>query len=223
MAPRALQDRWRRLSFSQKVYRVKNIVSSRSILALSVASLLLVSGCSTTTHTRGPAAPAQEAFVSHEMENTIRSVEQSLQVLVDLERGDEGPRRSSALGTTVAGAAGPDEAPVDMPKVAGPDTSIGQERIETNRQQSRVDLNTRVRMTWTGEADNLLRELSRRVGFTFSTSGTGKAPVVHIKEQEATVEQVLREVARQVDASADVKVDTTQRRVILAYKTVSTQ
>ena len=157
------------------------------------------------------------------MENTIRSVEQSLQVLVDLERGDEGPRRSSALGMTVAGAAGPKEAPVDMPKVAGPDTAIGQARIAENRQQSQATLNTRVRLTWTGEADELLRELSRRVGFTFSTSGTGKAPVVHVNEREATVEQVLRDVARQVDASADVKVDTTQRRLILAYKTVSTQ
>jgi len=157
------------------------------------------------------------------MGNTISSIEKSLQVLVDLERGDEGPRKNTALGMTVAGAAGPNASAVQMPNKAGADTRIGQAEVVAQKAQTQRDLSTRVRLTWTGSADELLRELSRRVGFSFSESGSGQAPVVHINEKDATVEQILRSVSAQVDAAADVKVDTTKRQVILAYKTISTR
>lgn len=203
---------------------MKTLHRSRLSLALSAVAFVLLSGCASSSYTRAPApSPAASGFVSQEMGNTMRSIEQSLQVLVDLERGDEGPRKSTALGMTVAGAAGPNTSPVQMPNTAVPQSELGQARIAEHRQMSRQDLNTRVRLVWTGDADALLRELSRKVGFAYSTSGVGQLPVVHLNHKEATVEQVLKDVAQQVDDVADVKVDTTKRRVILAYKTVSTQ
>ena len=210
---------------SSKGICVKTLLRSPMSLAISTVAIALLSGCASTSYTRAPApAPnAASGFVSQEMGGTIRSIEQSLQVLVDLERGDEGPRKPTALGTTVAGAAGPNAAPVRMPNAAVPQSELGQARIAEHRQLSRQDLNTRIRLVWTGDAEGLLRELSRKVGFSFSTSGTGQAPVVHLNHKEATVEQVLRDIAQQIDAVADVKVDTANRRVVLAYKTISTQ
>lgn len=203
---------------------VKTLLRSPMSLAVSAVAVALLSGCASTSHSRAPApAASASGFVSQEMGGTIRSIEQSLNVLVELERGDEGPRKSSALGMTVAGADGPNAAPVGMPNRAVPNSEIGQARIAEHRQLSRQDLNTRIRLVWTGDAEGLLRELSRKVGFSYSASGTGQAPVVHLNHQAATVEQVLRDVAQQIDAVADVKVDTANRRVVLAYKTVSTR
>lgn len=209
---------------SSKGICVKTLLRSPMSLAVTAVAVALLSGCASTSSSRAPApSTSASGFVSQEMGGTIRSIEQSLNVLVELERGDEGPRKSSALGMTVAGAAGPNAAPVGMPNKAVPGSEIGQARIAEHRQLSRQDLNTRIRLVWTGDAEGLLRELSRKVGFAYSTSGTGQAPVVHLNHKEATVEQVLRDIAHQIDAVADVKVDTANRRVVLAYKTVSTR
>ena len=40
-----------------------------------------------------------------------------------------------------------------------------------------------------------------------------------VDRKDATVEQILRDVAAQVDSRADIRVDTATRRVTLAYKT----
>lgn len=197
-------------------------VSHRSVWVFSLLAIGLLSGCASTgsnhhRHSANATTPAS-GFVNQEMGNTIASIERSLQVLVQLERGDEGPRRPNALGMTVAGAQAPNQSPVSMPGTAMTPTPMGQARIEQTRQDTREDLATRVRLTWTGSADELLRELSRRVGFSFTTSGSGVAPVVHVNHKDATVEQVLRDVAAQIDARADIRVDTATRRVTLAYK-----
>lgn len=198
-------------------------VSHRSVWGFSLLAIGLLSGCATTgsNHSRHAASNASPptGFVTQEMGNTIQSIERSLQVLVQLERGDEGPRRSNALGMTVAGAQTANQSPVAMPSTAMGPTPMGQARTQETRQATREDLATRVRLTWTGGADELLRELSRRVGFSFNTTGSGTAPVVHIDRKDATVEQILRDVAAQVDSRADIRVDTATRRVTLAYKT----
>ncbi len=197
-------------------------IPHRSVWAFSLLAIGLLSGCATTgsNHSRySNSTPEASSFVSQEMGNTIQSIERSLQVLVQLERGDEGLRKTNALGMTVAGAQTADRAPIAMPNTALAATPMGQARIQETREATREDLATRVRLTWTGGADELLRELSRRVGFSFTTSGSGTAPVIHIDHKDATVEQVLRDVASQVDAKADIRVDTATRRVTLAYKT----
>lgn len=188
----------------------------RRMLAAAVLAVMALAGCATTP----PPPPPGPSFVDQEMANTIESIEQSLGVLVDLERGDEGPRKANALGMTVAGAAGPGLAPVPMPSTAAAATPLGQARIEAARARTRADLATRVRLTWTGSAEELLRDLSTRVGLDFAIRGTRPAapPLVHLDKEEATIEQVLRTVAAQIDKSADIRVDTAARRVTLDYK-----
>lgn len=201
---------------------------SRSGLALAVAlATLTLSACATTasqrTRDQAASAAARDAFVQEQVGKTLASIDGSLQVLVELERGDEGPRRSTALGTTVAGAAGQNRPPVQMAEVAGPKTATGQAReaaaAAALRAKAQQDLATRVRLEWTGQADGLLRELSSRVGFNFAIRGPNRAaPVVQVKHANATVEQVLRDIAHQVDAVADVRVDPAKREVALVYK-----
>lgn len=168
---------------------------------------------STTTSHSAPTA----AFVSDEMNGTISSVERSLRLLVSLERGDEGPRNSNPIGTTIAGAASSNTPAVVMPARALPDSKLGQARIQEHREATARDLQTRVRLKWTGDASSFLRELSNRVGFSFRPVGVD-FPVVSIDMKDATIEEVLREVARQIDSTADIKVDVSARRVDLIRK-----
>lgn len=195
--------------------------SQRNVMMMVVATAL--AGCASAPKTAPP--PSRDAFIQAEMNQTIASVERSLNVLVMLERGDEGPRRTTPLGDTVAGAAGPNRTPVSMPSEAGRDTAEGRARIAKNR----AALDTKVRLVWNGEAEELLRSLSSKVGYSFCVKDgpsagcalgarDGRSSVVHIDHASATVEQVLRDIANQVNDRADVKVSTNNRRIELIYK-----
>ena len=202
--------------------RVNNPVVSRSFLAAALLAVCSVSGAA-DARTPGRQSPApSDDFIQREMGGAIASVERSLQVLVELERGDEGPRKTNALGSTVAGAAGPPRAPVPMSDLAGPDTALGQARAAERKAQGRQALGARVRLTWTGPAEGLLRDLAGRIGFEFAVRGHGSAPVVRIKRQETTVEDLLRTVAAQIEPSADIRVDTVQRRMVLDFRSADT-
>lgn len=218
MALRALQGRWTRPDFIEGTRVNKVIRPQWAPLAIAMVAVAL-SGCASTSYSRTKQPPVEDSFVSQEMGGTIRSIERSLQVLVDLDRGDEGPRKTNALGMTVAGAAGPNRPPVRMATVAGPDTSLGQARQAEQRALARKDLGTRIRLVWTGRADELLRELSRKIGFTYAVEGAKTSdPVVHLNRKETTVEQALQEIAGQIDTVADVKINTASRKVTLAYR-----
>lgn len=195
-----------------------------SSLSVVLASIVLASGCASTgakpSHQRNTvvssSAPSTE-FVADEMNGTISSVERSLRLLVSLERGDEGPRNPNPIGTTVAGASGSNKAPIGMPSRALPDSALGKQFTESQRVKTQNDLQTRVRLKWTGDSSAFLRELSNRVGFGFNPIGSD-FPVVSVDFKDASVEEVLREVARQIEGTADIKVDVAHRRVDLIRK-----
>lgn len=195
---------------------MKNVSVSHQVV-LSVVFLAFLSGCA--SHASRPLPTTNNQFVNQEMGSTIHSIQKSLQVLVDLERGDEGPRKTTALGPTIAGAATANRAPVSMPSVASTQTALGQARISENRFQTNRDLDTRVRLNWTGKADELLGALSQKVGFSFVVTGTSNiVPVVYVNQDNTTVKEVLKNLATQVDSVADIRVDTASRRVTLAYR-----
>lgn len=194
-----------------------------SSLSVVLASIVLASGCASTgtksSHQRSVvsnSSPSTE-FVADEMNGTISSVERSLRLLVSLERGDEGSRNPNPIGTTVAGASSSDRAPIGMPSRALPDSNLGKQYTESQRAKTQSDLQTRVRLKWTGDSSAFLRELSSRVGFGFTPIGSD-FPVVSVDFKDATVEEVLREVARQIEGTADIKVDVAHRRVDLIRK-----
>lgn len=197
---------------------MKNI--SISTLSIALLSLAALSGCSTLhadgkyTSREQPTTPP--GFVQQEMNETISSIERSLRVLVELERGDEGPRNPNPIGTTVAGAVTDKKATVPMARQAHPDTPAGQQRIAEQRAASFRDLETRIKLKWTGDADELLRELSKRIGFSYSGGVTTQVVTVDFKD--ATVREVLSEVARQVNTVADVKLDVAKRHLELSKK-----
>ena len=197
---------------------MKNIPISS--LSLALFSVLALGGCATfqssgSYHSKEqPSTPP--GFVQQQMNDTISSVERSLRVLVELERGDEGPRNSNPIGTTVAGAVGANTSPVPVSKQLNPDSPAGQAKIAEQRAATFKDLETRVKLNWTGEADDLLRQLSSRVGFSYS--GGVSTKVVHVDYKDATVREVLSEVARQLNGVADVKLDVAKRHLELAKK-----
>ena len=80
----------------------------RSItVATLLAMTVLSTGCSIGHATKPVAIDDTQAYVDGTISPVTASIDQSLQTLVILERGDEGPRKNGAIGDTIAGGSAP--------------------------------------------------------------------------------------------------------------------
>ena len=131
-------------------------------VAMVLTSALALSACTTTKPvTKNPA----QSFVDTQMSGTLTSIDQSLRTLLILERGGEAARKEGPIGTTVAGAKGPDRAAINVPKPVVADSSV---------------LDKRARIQWTGSASQLLAQLSSGIGYDYKEIGTGSLPTVKL-------------------------------------------
>lgn len=170
-------------------------------VAMVLASGLALSACTTTKPvTKNPA----QSFVDTEMSGTLTSIDQSLRTLLILERGGESLRKEGPIGTTVAGAKGPDRPAIQVP-VPKPatDPSI---------------LEKRARIQWTGSAVQLLSQLAGGIGYDFKEIGSGPLPVVKLPNQELSLRDLLSRTATQIDGKADIRVDTVNKKIQLIHR-----
>ena len=197
---------------------------SVSLILLGMTTLLSLNGCATqsTRNNQLSSADAQTSlYVNQKMEHLATSIDTSLKELQHLDRGDEGPRKNTPLGTAIGGAAGPNLAPVSMPMQAGLDTPLGQklaqEKTDAQIAHNREMLQKRVKLNWDGSASSFLKALAYKVGFSFSVVGAGPDPYIHIHVKDATIESVLTTVADQITNIADIHVDVADRSISLVY------
>lgn len=171
--------------------------------AAGILAAAALSACS-SFHTKPVIEDDTAAYVDEKVEATVRSIDKSLQTLVVLERGDEAPRRPGALGDTVAGGT-----PAKPPIAVRPsDGGATRARMDYNRGA----LATRVRLQWDGPAVELISQLGRSINYGVQTQGSNLGALsVSIRVEDATVEEVLRQVARQIEGKADIQVETVSR------------
>lgn len=192
------------------------------LLSFVALSSLSMGGCASMGHRNKLQSEVggdnSSAYVNNQMGAVVNSVDQKLSTLVRLDRGDEGPRKTTPLGDTVAGAAGPNKAPYGISTAAGPDTEVGiaqhQERLRANR----AILDTRVKLDWDGEASGFLSAMASKVGYGFTMDGEGQDPHISIHVKDATIQSVLTSVASQINKTADIHVDIEHRCISLVYR-----
>lgn len=195
---------------------------SKNSMAAAAAALLVLalSGCASTNTVRAnaPATSTAQSFVDERMDQTVVSIDRSLQTLLLISRGGEAPRKPSAIADTVAGA---DVHGAHEPRaaVAVPTTAQGQRAVDQAREAGRKALVSRTRIDWSGDPRDLLRSLSGAVGYQFSEVGPSAAlPKVEIHRSDASITDVLSDVARAIDGKADIMVQTDTRRIQLVYR-----
>lgn len=195
-------------------------MSKSGIAAVAVCVMMLgVSGCATTAPSRS-AVPLSDAqgFVDERMDNTLVSIDRSLKTLLVIDRGGEAPRRPSPISDTVAGgdvhgAASP------RPALSVPSTPQGPRAVVAAQNSAKNALASRTRIDWSGDPRELLRSLSGGIGYKFVEVGASSAlPKVNIHRQNASITDVLADVARAIDGKADIRVITADRRVELVYR-----
>lgn len=172
-------------------------MQKKAFVGALCASIVLLGGCATGSGKKLPPSP-QESYVDGKMRTTIDSIDQSLKVLVLLERGDQPARKSPPLGYTVAGAAGPYRAPISVATTAP--SSV---------------LDKKVRINWDGSAEQLLASMASQLGMSYAKVGSGTVPRVRIQGKVSTVRDILEQVANQTSSAADVRVDLSTRRIEL--------
>lgn len=177
-----------------------------------------------------------QAMVDARMSETLRSIDQSLDVLVGLTRGGEPPRAPAAaygntapnpIASTVAGAARQvqsDDRVSVAPVIAPPATATEKELAELRTQQLNNALDRRIDISWTGKASDLLASLAPQIGYDFAQGrtsvgeNTDVSARVKVSAKNATVREVLQQVADQVSPQASVFVSVPQRSISLLAK-----
>lgn len=199
-------------------------MSKNTIAAFAACLMVLaVSGCASTSAQVRSSSAAQsssnaQSFVDERMDQTVVSIDKSLKTLLLIDRGGEAPRRPSPIADTVAGgdvhgAAKP------RPVIAVPSTAQGDRAVAQAQEAGRKALASRTRIDWSGDPKELLRNLSSAVGYQFREVGAPQSlPRVDIHRANASITDVLGDVARAIDGQADIRVITADRRVELVYR-----
>lgn len=186
------------------------------LIAVPLCMALILSSCGTVSRVRSavkpkPAPAPAPGFVSADMDRVLVSIDRQLQTLLIVERGGESPRTPMAIGDTVAGAdrygtpdaRGPIRAPLPPPKPADPLSSL-------------------VNIDWSGPAPGLLREVATGIGYSYREQGCLRCGSLSVRIKRSgysmTVLDLLNEVARQIDARADIRVNHQDRTVTLIHR-----
>ena len=211
---------------TQNMMPVLKTTLKTSVKLSAVLSVFLLFGCN--QNVKNPMSTSNQAqadhYVDQNMSQVITSVDHSLQELVRIDRGDEGPRKASPLGSTVAGAAGPRLAPFGMSAQADLNTPLGRSQAaaaeDAQIAANRAWLAKRVRLDWSGSASGFLSDLSTKMGYTFEVNGSVPTPEPNIRlhVKDSTVESVLDQAAHQVNAVADIHVNLLAKRIELSYR-----
>lgn len=202
---------------------MKKLLIGVTLLSISLFAL---GGCS-TVKPKG-LTPNQQAniqtqqYVNQKMTPVMDSIDHSLKNLVLLDRGDEGSRKSSPLGSTVAGASGPDQAPIAMSKEAAPQTSLGKQQAEQAHEKRvahmRALLASEINLHWDGDVSGVLSHLADKLHVAYYASGTPhKSTSIHLREYHKTVQEVLSDISKKVEGQAHVVVNLDDQSITLDY------
>lgn len=181
-----------------------------------LGTVLAISGCaSNNTRPTESITPTQK-FVVSQINDTAASIDKSLGVLVALERGNAGLRKSGVIGDTIAGQKSPDISPPSMPSKPQPQTELGKHVRETALlNYNKGLLNKRMTVQWDGSVDHLLSGIAAKVSYRFVQAGTASLPEIHINKKDVPAKNVLAAVANKINGAGVVKIFLAPRVVCL--------
>lgn len=191
----------------------KNNTIKKTIFLSVISAALLLSGCSSY---RKPAVndPSTETLVNQKMIELSSSIQNSLNALVKIERGDAPLKNlTNPIGITIAGR--PESKPLTPIKVDSK-YADGQSKSSVAVVEQRLD--TKVNIVWNNDASKLLQNLSNQVGFSFEETGPKTLLKVSVNAKNDSVKNILGVVAGQIEGRADIKVNLPSKTIKLIYR-----
>lgn len=193
----------------------KNNTMKKIVFLSMITSALVLSGCSSYKKPVPTGNIATNTLVDQKMIELGTSIENSLNTLVKIERGDA-PKKNlvNPIGTTIAGR--PESKPL-MPIKVEEKVADGKSTASVALLEQRLD--TKVNITWTNDdADKLLENLAKKIDFRFEKTGSGAPIKVTVKAKNDTVKSVLGVVASQMEGRADIKVHLPSKTIKMIYR-----
>lgn len=191
-----------------------NTVRKGKILSVAALAGVMLTGCSAYQKPSPDDQQSTATLVDQKMIQLSTSVQNSLNALVEIERGDAPARNlTNPIGTSIAGRA--QSAPLAPIRV---DTKYadGQSKESVAVVEQRLD--TKINIVWNNDADRLLSILANKIGFSFEKVGYGIPQKVSVRARDQSVKNILGVVAGQVQGRADIKVDLPNKKIELIYR-----
>lgn len=193
----------------------KNNTIKKAALLTMIASSLILSGCSTYQKPKPTGDAETRTLVDQKMIELGSSIENSLNTLVKIERGDA-PKKNmtNPIGTTIAGR--PLSQPLAPIKV---ESKVADGKSAESLKMVEQRLDTKVNIIWVNDdADKLIESLASKIDFRFQKINVNTPLKVAVRAKNDSVKSVLDIIAKQIEGRADIKVILKDKTIQLIGK-----
>ena len=195
-------------------------------LMLTLATTLFLSGCSSSLGLSSNADEKLNSLVEESLNESVARVNKALNDLDKARKGDassiNSPIKNSPIENTVAARKGNKTVVKSNQVDSDGNLMVATKGVDTKStagQQAVLSvLDQRVNLKWKGEANELIKTLSKRMGFDYSENGEKKSLPVDINVKNKSVKEIFSIIDQQINSKGNINISSQTKTVAFTYK-----
>lgn len=193
---------------------------------LTLATTLFLSGCSSSLGLSSNADEKLNSLVEESLNESVARVNKALNDLDKARKGDassiNSPIKNSPIENTVAARKGNKTVVKSNQVDSDGNLMVATKGVDTKStagQQAVLSvLDQRVNLKWKGEANELIKTLSKRMGFDYSENGEKKSLPVDINVKNKSVKEIFSMIDQQINSKGNINISSQTKTVAFTYK-----
>lgn len=178
---------------------------------------LFLTACSSTLSVDSSAERMLDEKIETSLDKSVQDIARALQEIQNISMGKTvkatvDPNRTMPIDNTVA----------SRKQTLPPTIKVNERRIDAQSSEGKQlvlsKLDQKTNLKWNGDASDLLRNLSQKIGFAYSTQGSKTKLPVKIDAKNKSVKEVLGLVDQQTSSKADIRISSIDRTIKFIYK-----
>lgn len=195
-------------------------------LMLTLATTLFLSGCSSSLGLSSNADEKLNSLVEESLNESVARVNKALNDLDKARKGDassiNSPIKNSPIENTVAARKGNKTVVKSNQVDSDGNLMVATKGVDTKStagQQAVLSvLDQRVNLKWKGEANELIKTLSKRMGFDYSENGAKQSLPVDINVKNKSVKEIFSMIDQQINSKGNINISSQTKTVAFTYK-----
>lgn len=178
---------------------------------------LFLTACSSTLSVDNEAERMLDEKIETSINKSVQDIAKALQEIQNISMGKTvkatvDPNKTMPIDNTVA----------SRKSTLPPTIKVNEKRIDAQSSEGKQlvlsKLDQKTNLKWSGDANDLLRNLSQKIGFAYSTEGAKTKLPVNINAKNKSVKEVLGLIDQQTSSKADIRISSIDRTIKFIYK-----
>ena len=198
----------------------------KKLILATFATSLFLSGCSSSLGLSSNADSKLNDLVEESLGNSITRVQKALNELDKARKGDassiNSPINNSPIENTVAARKGNKVIVKSNQVDSNGNLLVASKGIDTKStagQQAVLSvLDQRVNLKWKGEANELIKSLSKKIGFDYSENGAKQHLPVDINAKNKSIKEIFGMIDQLINSKGNIYISRQTKTVAFTYK-----